>query len=497
MLYSGAVAVVNPLGRELVFKIVYYGPGLGGKTTTLQHIHATTKAEHRGRMVSLATPVDRTLYFDFLPIRVPNVRDLGVRLQLFTVPGQVYYNATRKLVLTGADGVVFVADSQRDRMDANLESWENLRDNLREHGRILAELPHVLQFNKRDLAELLDVNALEQALNPHKAPTFGTVATTGVGVYEALEAVTLAVLSDFEARMPNESGAIAHGLGIPEGGLVEALRNADRPDTAVTMPSPTEARPESRHEPLAASPSGLFTLSLAAELTAGENAARILTEGLGSLPSASSAEGSVPAAESPPSLPAPVVSAAGKPGDGPAKLPSPPPIPSRAGARPPPAEDDGRAPEEQAEPDAADSVPPSSRGNEPIALNRPRSRPPESPVSPAVMSFAELWPAPEHALVLEVEASLGARDYARAVVGSEKLVARALAAVASVLGSTADAPRDPAVVALLLGVQGARTLEFRALVREARTGRAVSEKAAVAAYAYAVEVNLARCRTVG
>src|SRR6186713_1345147 len=123
--------VVNPLARELVFKVVYYGPGLGGKTTSLQHIHATAKPEHRGKMVSLATPVDRTLYFDFLPIRVPNVRGLSVRLQLFTVPGQVYYNATRKLVLTGADGIVFVSDSQRARLDANLESLGNLKENLR------------------------------------------------------------------------------------------------------------------------------------------------------------------------------------------------------------------------------------------------------------------------------------------------------------------------------------------------------------------------------
>src|ERR1700742_4510929 len=131
------MASVNPLARELVFKVVYYGPGLGGKTTTLQHIHATARPEHRGKMLSLATAVDRTLYFDFLPIRVPHVRGMGVRLQLFTVPGQVHYNATRKLVLTGADGVVLVADSQRLRADASSESLDNLRDNLREHGRTL------------------------------------------------------------------------------------------------------------------------------------------------------------------------------------------------------------------------------------------------------------------------------------------------------------------------------------------------------------------------
>ena len=171
--------VVNPLARELIFKIVYYGPGLGGKTTTLRHIHTTTDPRYRGKMVSLATPVDRTLYFDFLPIRVPVRRRMGVRLQLFTVPGQVYYNATRKLVLTGADGVVFVADSQRARAEANQESWENLTDNLRQHGRELTEVPHVIQYNKRDLRDLLSIEEMESALNLYGVPSFATVANDG------------------------------------------------------------------------------------------------------------------------------------------------------------------------------------------------------------------------------------------------------------------------------------------------------------------------------
>src|SRR3954470_3632188 len=156
------MASVNALARELVFKIVYYGPGLSGKTTTLQHIHATSKPEHRGKMVSLATPVDRTLYFDFLPIRIPRVHGMGIRLQLFTVPGQVYYNATRKLVLTGADGLVFVSDSQASRGDANVEALENLRENLQEHGRLLAGFPHVLQHNKRDVADALALEDLDR-----------------------------------------------------------------------------------------------------------------------------------------------------------------------------------------------------------------------------------------------------------------------------------------------------------------------------------------------
>jgi signal recognition particle receptor subunit beta len=162
--------VVNPLARELVFKVVYYGPGLGGKTTSLQYIHATAKPEHRGKMVSLATPVDRTLYFDFLPIRVPNVRGMNVKLQLFTVPGQVHYNATRKLVLTGADGVVLVYDSQSARSDANLETLDNLRENLAAHGRQISEMPHVVQYNKRDLFDVLPIDELERQLNRPRSP---------------------------------------------------------------------------------------------------------------------------------------------------------------------------------------------------------------------------------------------------------------------------------------------------------------------------------------
>ncbi len=219
--------VVNPLARELVFKVVYYGPGLGGKTSSLQHIHRATKSEHRGRLVSLATPVDRTLYFDFLPIRIPSLRNLSMRLQLFTVPGQVYYNATRRLVLTGADGVVFVADSQEARAEANLESIENLRENLEQHGRSLQEVPHVLQYNKRDLPDLVSIETLEETLNWYGVPSFATVATEGDGIFEALEAITRAVMEDFERRAP-EQAAPSRRFEAPEGGLTEALRDVER-----------------------------------------------------------------------------------------------------------------------------------------------------------------------------------------------------------------------------------------------------------------------------
>ncbi|HMA92861.1 MAG TPA: GTPase domain-containing protein [Polyangiaceae bacterium] len=265
--------VVNALARELVFKVVYYGPGLGGKTTSLQHIHATTRPENRGKMVSLATPVDRTLYFDFLPIRVPSARDMTVRLQLFTVPGQVYYNATRKLVLTGADGVVFVVDSQRARADANIESLRNLEENLLEHGRGLDELPHVFSYNKRDLPGLVPIDDMERLLNPHGAPSFATVATTGEGVYETLEAITRAVLEDFEHRMPEHRGLVPSPLMLPEGGLAEALRLA-----TPNEPQPRPVEPKARLV-IAESPKELdLSLPPPESTDIGERAARALTE---------------------------------------------------------------------------------------------------------------------------------------------------------------------------------------------------------------------------
>lgn len=199
------MAQVNPLTRELLVKLVYYGPGLGGKTTSLQHVHQSSPAETRGQLVSLATPVDRTLYFDFLPLRAPAaagyiVRDYHVRLQLFTVPGQVYFNATRKLVLTGVDGIVFVADSQRERHDANLESLENLVDNLEEQGRALDEIPWVIQFNKRDLPTAMAEEELQRSLNVYGRPAISTVATTGEGVMETLDTLVRSTLEDLEAR---------------------------------------------------------------------------------------------------------------------------------------------------------------------------------------------------------------------------------------------------------------------------------------------------------
>lgn len=180
--------------REISAKLVYYGPGLCGKTTNLKYVHAHSDPTARGNMVTLDTEAERTLFFDFLPLDLGKVRGFKVRLQLYSVPGQVMYNATRKLILRGVDGMVFVADSQAMRLDANIISLENLEENLAEQGQTLAEIPHVIQYNKRDLPELSSVEELRAALNPRGVPEFEAAASSGHGVFETLKAVSRLVL---------------------------------------------------------------------------------------------------------------------------------------------------------------------------------------------------------------------------------------------------------------------------------------------------------------
>ena len=180
--------------KELTAKIVYYGPGLSGKTTNLKYIHEELPIKSKGRMLTLATETDRTLYFDFLPVEAGVVRGIKTRVQLYTVPGQVFYNATRRMVLKGADGVVFVADSQRNMMEANLESLENLRENLLAHDLLLEEVPFVMQYNKRDLEDALDIEKMNERLNLLNVPFYAAVAVEGVGVEDTLKAVSSLVL---------------------------------------------------------------------------------------------------------------------------------------------------------------------------------------------------------------------------------------------------------------------------------------------------------------
>lgn len=181
--------------KELTAKIVYYGPGLSGKTTNLQYIYEELPIKNKGRMLTLATETDRTLYFDFLPVEAGVVRGIKTRIQLYTVPGQVFYNATRRMVLKGADGVVFVADSQRDLIEANLESMENLRENLRAHDLDLEEIPHVIQYNKRDLPDVMPIEELNEQINTTNVPFYEAVASQGIGVEDTLKAVSSLVMS--------------------------------------------------------------------------------------------------------------------------------------------------------------------------------------------------------------------------------------------------------------------------------------------------------------
>jgi signal recognition particle receptor subunit beta len=312
-------------------------------------------------MVSLATAVDRTLYFDYLPLRMPSVAGLGVRLQLFTVPGQVHYNATRKLVLTGADGIVFVADSQKDRLDANLESLENMDDNLREQGIDPSVFPQVIAYNKRDLDDVVSIQELNERLGRVGVQEFATSAQTGEGVYEALAAITQEVLGAFERDRPPKAEP-AGELSQPEPGLVAALRQMQAPGAVLELPDS-----------------------------------------------------------------------------------SPPP-----GFR-----DSHQAPSE------------SARG-----------------------SFAALWEGSEQGTARAAEAALAAGEYGTVVEQAGELISRSLALVASSLGGSAGGGRDPAIVALLLGIDGRRYLAFRGLLRRARAHESLTELDGLHAYAFAIEVRL-------
>jgi signal recognition particle receptor subunit beta len=221
------MSMINYASREINCKIVYYGPGLGGKTTNLEHVYGKVSPDTRGKLISLATETERTLFFDFLPVDLGTIRGFKTRFHLYTVPGQVYYNASRKLILKGVDGIVFVADSQMERMEANIEAMQNLYDNMAEYGYDLTKLPFVLQYNKRDLPNAAPIRELQGALNPgwevkdaakqrpapdpnhpgehlveqlpggewlERAPYFEGVALQGDGVFETLKAVSKMVL---------------------------------------------------------------------------------------------------------------------------------------------------------------------------------------------------------------------------------------------------------------------------------------------------------------
>ncbi|HNQ77340.1 MAG TPA: GTPase domain-containing protein [Acidobacteriota bacterium] len=194
------MSFINYSTREINCKIVYYGPGLCGKTTNLQYIYEKTNPNAKGKLISLATETDRTLFFDFLPLDVGTVRGFKTRFHLYTVPGQVFYDASRKLILKGVDGVIFVADSQEPRMDANIEALENLDSNLKEHGFDLKVIPYVLQFNKRDLPTAVSLDEMIRALRYKDEPYFEAIAPKGVGVFDTLKACAKQILVELSKK---------------------------------------------------------------------------------------------------------------------------------------------------------------------------------------------------------------------------------------------------------------------------------------------------------
>jgi hypothetical protein len=194
------VSFINYAAREINCKLVYYGPGLCGKTTNLQFIYTKVEPGTKGKLISLATETERTLFFDFLPLELGSIRGFKTRFHLYTVPGQVFYDASRKLILRGADGVIFVADSQVERMESNIESLENLEDNLAEQSMKLEAMPFILQYNKRDLPNAVPVEELQAALNPRNVPWFEACAATGVGVFETLKGAAKLVLGELKKK---------------------------------------------------------------------------------------------------------------------------------------------------------------------------------------------------------------------------------------------------------------------------------------------------------
>lgn len=230
------MALVNHTTREINAKIVYYGPGLSGKTTNIHFIYHRISPMQRGKLISLATETDRTLFFDFLPVELGTIKGYKVRFHLYTVPGQVFYNATRKLVLKGADGVIFVADSQRAMLDANLESLANLNDNFADMGIDLADFPMVIQYNKRDLPDVMEIDELNLRLNPRRVPFYEAVAMNGDGVLKTFAAISKLVLQDMQ-RNPERHNFSAGDIAT----------KAEEP--SIDVPPRSSARAAAEQEP--------------------------------------------------------------------------------------------------------------------------------------------------------------------------------------------------------------------------------------------------------
>ncbi|MBK6459526.1 MAG: GTPase domain-containing protein [Myxococcales bacterium] len=405
---------LNPHTRELSFKLVFYGPGLGGKTTTLQSIFGATEPEHRGKMVSVATQQDRTLHFDYLPVRAGLVRGVTTRLQLYTVPGQLYYDATRRLVLSNVDGVVFVADSQRGRMDANQEALDDLRENLEKLERPLEGLPHTFHWNKRDLTELVPVEELEARFNRSAVPSRCTVALTGEGVMEGLETLVDLVVAAYdghgearsEPRPASQPGVVAAPSDVAAAPAAPASRGGSPAQREASIP------PRERGSGPVVSPLSTSLLEsdpeLALEPPSDDEGKRVTVAPRAFAPEAGTAVSA--------QLPARVIVRPAAP------VSSLPPVPSPPGS------------------------------------------------SEAGLTFVHMFPsADEREVVERLEAQLARGDAHAALLSAEIALSRLLATVGAAFGGD-GAPKEPALAAYLLGLDGRRFSAFRAVVRATRRG---------------------------
>lgn len=236
------MALINYANKEINAKIVYYGPGLSGKTTNIQYVFQRLKPEHRGKLITLPTQTDRTLFFDFLPVEIPDVKGFTTRFHLYTVPGQVFYNATRKMVLKGVDGIVFVADSQKEKLGDNLDSLKNLEENLNEYGKSIKTIPFVFQFNKRDLKEIISPADLNRRLNELSYPSIEAIATTGKGVMETLSTISRMVLRHLRDSYESQK-ILRHGEPQDTGGEQEEIINDRGARAEREVPPPETRRP--------------------------------------------------------------------------------------------------------------------------------------------------------------------------------------------------------------------------------------------------------------
>ncbi len=240
------MVLINHAGREINAKIVYYGPGLSGKTTNIECIYASVPGDSRGKMVSMKTRQDRTLFFDFLPLELGEIHGFRTRFLLYTVPGQVFYNATRKLVLKGADAVVFVADSTYGKLEESLTSLRNLEENMRENNLSLDSLPWVIQYNKRDLSQVHSIEEMQQVLNPRGVPTFEAAAATGRGVYETLHAVSRLLFMRLRSEFGRHTGNARDTSAVQPGGALAVPPVSTQMAWAPSAPGPMPSAPASQ-----------------------------------------------------------------------------------------------------------------------------------------------------------------------------------------------------------------------------------------------------------